>query len=302
MVRVKTQRNSYEEDRRSRGEGFTLLELLVTVAVIVILASLLLPALAGAKAKGTAISCLNNERQLMLACLLYAGDYEDALPYNLGTDEIKSKVEQQQFLNWTSPVMTWEQDSDNTNTVLLTQGGIGPYTGGAAKIYRCPSDHAVSDVQAQVGWSARVRSISMNAMVGNAGQFTLSGKNVNNPNYQQFFKLGQIPQPSQIFVFIEEHPHSINDGYFLDYPDTSRWYDLPASYHNGAANLTFADGHLATHRWILASTKPPPRPDALKLPFPVAPAQLKPDERADFDWLMARMTLATTPDPYPVGW
>jgi prepilin-type N-terminal cleavage/methylation domain-containing protein/prepilin-type processing-associated H-X9-DG protein len=288
--------------RWKTGHGFTLIELLVVVAVIAILASLLLPALASAKAKGTAVSCLSNERQLMLACLLYAGDSEDAIPYNLGSDEIKATVAQGQFWNWTSPVMSWELDSDNTNTVLTTQGGIGPYTARTAKVYRCPSDRAVSDIQARVGWTGRVRSISMNAMVGNAGQFSVSGKNVNNPDYKQFFKLAQVPQPSQIFVFIEEHPDSINDGYFLNHVDALRWQDLPASYHNGAANLAFADGHLERHKWLLASTKPPPEPDGAHLPYPAAPAQLGYYQRADFNWLMARTTVDGTSVSSPGGY
>jgi prepilin-type N-terminal cleavage/methylation domain-containing protein/prepilin-type processing-associated H-X9-DG protein len=285
-------RNMCERKRWSSADGFTLIELLVVIAIIAVLAGLLLPALAGAKAKGYAVSCLNNERQLMLACLLYVGDYDDALPYNMGADEIKSTVAQGQFWNWTSPIMDWERElnSDDTNTVLLTQGGIGPYTGRTAKIYRCPSDHVVSDLQAEAGWAARVRSISMNAMVGNAGQFTLTGQNVNNPEYQQFFKVGQIPKPSDIFVLIEEHPDSINDGYFLNMPDSLRWHDLPASYHGGAANLSFTDGHLERHKWLLASTKPPAQPDAAHLPFPAKPGQLAPDERADFKWLMQRTT------------
>ena len=111
----------------------------------------------------------------MLACMLYAGDFNDALPYNLGAAEIKQMEASNQFWNWTTPVMSWELDSDNTNTVLLTEGGIGPYTSRAARIYRCPVDSVVSDIQAQAGWTARVRSISMNAMVGNAGQF-LAGR------------------------------------------------------------------------------------------------------------------------------
>jgi prepilin-type N-terminal cleavage/methylation domain-containing protein/prepilin-type processing-associated H-X9-DG protein len=283
---------------RSSGVGFTLVELLVVIAVIAILAGLLLPALAGARAKSNAVYCLNNERQLALASLLYVGDYNDTLPYNLGADEIKATVAQNQFWNWTSPVMSWELDPDNTNTVLVTRGGIGPYTGNSAKVYRCPSDRAVSDLQAQAGWAERVRSLSMNAMVGNAGQFTTSGKNLNNPDYQQFFKVGQIPQPAQIFVFIEEHPDSINDGYFLNKPSSLRWYDLPASYHSGAANLTFADGHLERHKWQLASTRPAAQADAAHLPFPAAPGQLSGSQRTDFYWLMARTTLYIPSSPY----
>ncbi|MCX6922067.1 MAG: prepilin-type N-terminal cleavage/methylation domain-containing protein [Verrucomicrobia bacterium] len=281
-------------NRAPDGKGFTLIELLVVIAMIAILAALLLPVLARAKSKGYTIACLNNERQLMLACLVYAGDFSDGLPYNLGAAEIKQMERESQFWNWTSPVMNWELDPDNTNAVWLTQGGIGPYTSRAARVYRCPADSVVSDIQAKAGWTARVRSISMNAMVGNAGQFLKAGANVNNPYYQQFLKLGQIPQPTRISVLIEEHPDSINDAYFLNQPDSMRWIDLPASYHNGAANLAFADGHLETHKWLFASTKPSARPDAAQLPFPVPAAQ-----DGDFEWLMDRTTIDSYPETDP---
>ena len=204
---------------------------------------------------------------------------------------------EQQFWNWTSPVMSWELDADNTNSVEVTEGGIGPYTSRAARVYRCPTDSVVSDIQAQAGWGARVRSISMNAMVGNAGQFLQAGANVNNPDYQQFLKLGQIPQPAQIFLLTEEHPDSINDGYFLNKPGSMQWMDLPAGSHNGAANLAFADGHLETHLWRFASTKPPSRPGAAHLPFPVPAA-----ERGDYDWLMERTTIDAAPEASPSGY
>jgi len=278
--------------------GFSLVELLTVVSVIAILAALLLPVLAAARAKGASITCLNNVRQLMLAAMVYEHDYNGAMPYNLGAGEIKQLELQTQYWNWTTPVMSWELDSDNTNRVLVTQGGIGPYTSGTATLYRCPVDSVVSDIQAQAGWSARVRSISMNAMVGNAGQYLASGANVNNPYYQQFLKSEQIPQPAQIFVLIEEHPDSINDGYFLNKPDSMQWTDLPASYHNGAANLAFADGHLESHQWRFASTKPPARPDAAHLPFPVPAA-----EAGDFEWLMQRTTVSSGPgQTYSSGW
>jgi prepilin-type N-terminal cleavage/methylation domain-containing protein/prepilin-type processing-associated H-X9-DG protein len=266
-----------------RKSGFTLIELLVTIAVLAILAALILPALSAAQAKARSIACQNNLRQLMLACFQYTGDALDALPYNVGGDEDRRWVTRQKYLNWTSGVMSWELEPDNTNSVLLTQGGLGPYLSRTANIYRCPADHAVSDLQAQAGWHQRVRSISMNAMTGNAGAYSQSGSNTNNPGYVQYFKLTQIPSPVEIFVFIEEHPDSINDAYFLNQPDRGEWIDLPASYHQGAANMAFADGHLETHRWQMSSTKAPPRPAAAQLPLMVPPRQ-----RTDYDWLMQR--------------
>lgn len=255
----------------------------MVTAILGILAGLLLPALSRAKAKGHAIQCVNNHRQLILACLLYAGDHEDALPHNFGAAETRQTVAEGRYLNWVNNVMSWELDTDNTNTTLIQTGGLGPYCAGTPSIYRCPTDFALSDLQRSAGWTARVRSISMNALVGDAGDFTRTGRNVNVPWYYQFFRLGQIPDPSQIFVFIEEHPDSVNDGYFLNKPAELEWYDLPASYHSGGANLAFADGHVESHRWLHDSTKPPNRPDAAGLPreIPVA-------ERADFDWLMKR--------------
>ena len=56
----------------------------------------------------------------------------------------------------------------------------------------------------------------MNAMVGDAGSFSQSGVNLNNANYVQFFKAFSIPRPSEIFVFLDEHPDSIDDGYFVN--------------------------------------------------------------------------------------
>jgi prepilin-type N-terminal cleavage/methylation domain-containing protein/prepilin-type processing-associated H-X9-DG protein len=282
-----------DHHRQERGNAFTLVELLVVIAILAILAALLLPALTRARGKAQTVTCLNNVRQVELACLVYTDEFNDRLPYNLGENEINYFRKQNRYPNWSTPIMDWERHSDNTNSALLTEGGIGPYTGRAARLYKCPKDNFVSDIQSGVGWSARVRSLSMNAMVGDAGTFSQSGANVNNPGYRQFFKVTQVPKPSEIFTFVEEHPNSIGDGYFLNKPDTFLWLRLPASHHNGGVNLSFTDGHVEMHKWQSALTQPQVRPGVAYLPLKVWGADL-----GDFYWLMFRTTTESSPNNY----
>jgi prepilin-type processing-associated H-X9-DG protein len=267
-----------------------LIELLVVIAIIGILAALLLPALSRAKARAEGVICLNNTRQLGLGWTVYADDHNGRLAYNLGgnADLDPRALAPKNDLNWVNNIMDWETSSDNTNTATITKAALGAYVN-SVNPYRCPSDRVLSDVQRQAGWSARLRSYSMNAMIGDAGEVSSSGTNANNPHYTQFFRMSDIHAAASIFVFLDEHPDSINDGYFLNEVYERRWNDLPASYHNGAANLWFADGHAETHRWLLASTKRPALPDGAA-PLPMA-AQLPTDEWRDFTWLTDRMSV-----------
>jgi len=268
------------------AHGFTLIELLVVIAIVGILSSLLLPALARARSKGQGLECLNHLRQLAIAAQLYADDAQGALPYNLGAADTKNSIQRGGYRNWANNVMSWELDADNTNTTWLARGGLGPYVGGDARIFGCPADNALSERQRNSGWTRRVRSYSMNAMVGNAGSYSYAGYNSNNPRYKQFFKEAEVPAPAQIFIFIEEHPDSINDGYFLNRFWQREWFDLPASWHGGAANLTFADGHAESHRWLSPATMPESRPFTTKLPLAITGVA-----DADFDWLMQRTSV-----------
>lgn len=281
MRRIIRQACARGSDFGSR-DAFSLIELLVTIAIIAILASLLAPALSQAREKSREVFCANNQRQLAFAWTAYAGDNSDLLPYNLGGTEIGLMLEAGDNYNWASSVLTWEREPGNTNFLLNTQGSLGRYLGSAAQVFRCPTDRAVSSVQRQAGWTERCRSISMNAMVGDAGEFTRTGTNVNNPSYKQYLKHSEIPDPSDIFVFIEEHPDSINDGYFLNRAYSWQWTDLPASYHGGAANIAYSDGHIEARRWKEGSTRKPPLPDGADLPV-----NLGENERNDFNWLMA---------------
>lgn len=285
--------------RRSGFRGFTLVELLVVVAIVAILASLILPALARARARAQGSFCLNNTRQLAVAWMLYADDHEGKLAYNLEKSAVvvASPGAPSMDVNWVNNVLTWGLDSDNTNAEKMVSSGLGPYTRKTAAVYRCPSDYVLSAVQQNAGWPSRVRSYSMNAMVGDAGPASAYGYNRNNPDYMQFFKSTTISRPSDIFVFLDEHPDSIDDGYFINNGDIKAWHDVPASYHDGAASFSFADGHSEIHHWRYSSTKVPATPNSL--------THSTLTELADFDWVNYRMSDARSgvsggsPSGYP---
>ena len=251
------------------GTAFTLIELLVVIAIIAFLAAMLLPALSGAKARAQGTACMANVKQLSLAWFLYADDNGDLLVNNHGKPGTVAMRR-----TWANNVQDWGNSDDNTNLTLLKDSLLGPYTGRSAGVFKCPADKSLALN------GPRIRSFSMNAMVGNPGELT----NRFNPDYVQFFKIVQIPNPSHIFVFLDEHPDTINDGFFVNRLGDYAWGNLPASFHNRAANFSFADGHTETHRWIVGDTVRPPVPGGVGGAIVANP-------RMDFEWLKERTSV-----------
>jgi prepilin-type N-terminal cleavage/methylation domain-containing protein/prepilin-type processing-associated H-X9-DG protein len=227
--------------------AFTLTELLVVIAIIGILAALLLPALARSKQQAHKIQCINNHRQLQLAWQLYATDHSGWLPRNHYGFSGRPHWED----SWVSGWLDYSADNpDNTNTYWLTtfgNGRIGGYPQNAA-VFKCPDDKSWA-VQGDRKF-ARVRSYSMNSLMGSL-QFAHRSTQAEYDVYWRISDLGQ-PPVSNHFVFIDEHEDSINDGYFYSSVNEQGIHglvDWPAGRHRGAANITFADGHVETKQW-----------------------------------------------------
>lgn len=251
-----------------RDHGFSLIELLVVIVIISVIAALLLPALSTSKDKAHSLTCAGNIKQLQLAWLLYADDNADRLVNNHGVPETLAKRQ-----NWVNNVQDWESSDDNTNLTYLTDCKLAPFTGKATAIFKCPSDRA----QAPNG--DRIRSMSMNALMGDPGQVA----NQFNPDYLQFFKKADVTTPAGLFVFLDEHADTLNDGFFVNRLDDFMWGNVPGSYHRGGMNLSFADGHIEARKWKVNGTVRPVQKARIEK-FAASP-------RDDFEWLKVRSSV-----------
>ncbi|HVU08494.1 MAG TPA: prepilin-type N-terminal cleavage/methylation domain-containing protein [Verrucomicrobiae bacterium] len=239
----------------SKNRAFTLIELLVVIAIIAILAAMLLPALAKAKQKAQAVQCMNNLKQLTLGWIMYSGDNGDALAQS-GGQAYDVLYLPNQYTIAGDPHNMWvygdmSQSSPSTNLTMIQLGLIYPYIKNTG-VYKCPADN-----KQQPGLAAgttlphlTARSMSMNAWLNPIQTWDSTiGRSATYRVYRKQADLSK-PGPSLVFVFIDENPYSINDGWFVADPgQPTVWVDKPATYHNNSGSLSFADGHCEIHRW-----------------------------------------------------
>jgi len=239
-----------------RRAGFTLIELLVVIAIIAILAAMLLPALARAKAKARTTHCLSNMKQLQLCWHMYLDDNNDRVPLN-GADAIQGPGGNGLQNSWiqggaqTAPAVPW-----------IPNGVLYPYNK-VVSIYACPANTRQLTYPANppttfvATQGPQARTVSMNYPLGGftasdpTGGVLLTGQN----SIMKYLHIGLAPNPgfAKMIVFVDENEFSVDDGDFATAvaggPHDGSWWNLPGSRHSKGTTWSFADGHAEYWKW-----------------------------------------------------
>jgi len=226
-----------------------LIELLVVIAIIAILAALLLPALARAKLKATGAGCLSNQKQLVLAWVMYANDNQEKLVNFLETVNARNEVPWRYDPPPKPPVFPPNASAEDRIRINIEegyrQGALFPFAPNPG-ILRCPGDKRTG-LKAGNGYT--YSSISP---IG-----TLNGET------PVFYKTTQFTRPSDKFVWVEENdPRGENLGsWIMNQAGTvangfagSTFIDSPAAFHGVSSSFDWADGHASMHKWVNPAT------------------------------------------------
>ena len=212
---------------RSSSRGFTLIELLVVIAIIAILAAILFPVFARAREKARQTSCLSNLKQMGIAWMMYASDYdEQVMPVQV------------KLYPASDVVYYWWTEYDHAAGTRRPEGGlIYPYMKNN-RIHVCPS--FANDLRGQLGFTGYAYNY------GYLSPIDWWTSQINTVS------LATIQSPSQTVTFADSarintwdySEPTLEGNTFLDPPSQ----DNPSFHgrHNGVGNIVWADGHASS--------------------------------------------------------
>ena len=260
---------------RPEDRGFTLIELLVVIAIIAILAAMLLPALSKAKMKATQAACLNVEKQLALAWVMYSDDNNDLL-VNLSTYN-GSATPQTYGVPWRTdmavgltdgelvvPLPTGVTAGTEAAQKYLTEmgfqqprnnvsGPLFPYCKNSDVVH-CPGDKRYQS-RVGPGYTGPYSWDSFSGVTFLNGESRWDSRNLS--------KRTAITRPSDKFIWIEgadmrgENRGSWamqNYGTVAANFTDAKFQDSPAAFHVTSADFNFADGHAEGRKWLDGAT------------------------------------------------
>lgn len=210
--------------------GFTLIELLVVIAIIAILAAILFPVFAKAREKARQTSCQSNEKQIILACIMYKSDYDGRFPQNCTSSSTTACV---------APGWDWMEVTE-------------PYTKNW-QLFECPSTDPViqtcapavprSFIGRRGGYACNCGRPGVIGQIGN-GPF-------GNAYHRAAPKESLFQDVSNLVAIVESVPGC---GLFCgvghagtDSGSTTGW-DSRRTQHNDGMNVAYYDGHVKFHR------------------------------------------------------
>jgi len=277
---------------RGNCKAFTLIELLLVIAIIGLLAAMLLPALGKAKLKAQGVYCMNNHRQLALAWRMYVEDNGDWLPFASEDPTTAATFAATAPYAWVTGTLdmnpgnrsNWDPEQD------IKKSPLWKYCGTSLAIWRCPADNSKVTVNGVA--MPRVRSMSMNVYLGGwGGTDGHWGSPISDCHiYRKFSEFIDVP-PTQMFVLLDMREDSIDMGNLCvnmsgwpNNPAAYVFWDLPGFYHHGACGFSFADGHSEIKKWRDSRTTPP-----LVIGGYVNDVFASPDN-VDINWMQERAT------------
>jgi len=235
-----------------RRSAFTLLELLVVIGTVAVLSAILLPALAGTKPNTIVAQCLENQRRLAQAFVLYTADYKSAIVPVGSFGNMDGFINLPGGTTWDIAGQTADVSLQNFRATVNSTANLLFAYGASSKIIHCPGDVRYRNLPGH-NWEYDSYSKPQNVGGESYGNYWGQGST--------YTKLTQVTAPANTFAFREDvDSRGYNHGTWVlnwslttpqfGHAESFTWEDPPIPvYHGDVTTAAFVDGHAEYHKW-----------------------------------------------------